>query len=250
VWAVGGFSIIFGWYTEARCEIGCSVFLELQVFLLERNVTMSKVQTLSVKLRDSYGKRRNRRLRDGGDVPAVLYGHKQATRSLMLSAEELSAIVRHGNRFVELTGDVAEKAFIKDVQWNTWGNRILHVDFARVSEHEKIHVTVPLELRGESPGTKEGGVVKHVLHQIELECEAASLPEHIIVNINHLAFNQTIHVSDLELSAGVKALVDPSAVVVTCLLPVEVSTDETKPTDGAEPEVIGRKKSEDDTTEA
>ncbi|MDR1053321.1 MAG: 50S ribosomal protein L25 [Planctomycetaceae bacterium] len=210
---------------------------------------MAKVQTLSVKLRDSYGKRRNRRLRDGGNVPAVLYGHKQTTQSLTLLAEELSTVVRHGNRFVELTGDVAEKAFIKEVQWNTWGNRILHVDFARVSEHEKIHVTVPLELRGESPGTKEGGVVKHVLHQIELECEAASLPEHIIVNINHLAFNQTIHVSDLELPENVTSLVDPSTVVVTCALPIEVSTEETKPADGAEPEVIGRKKTEEETAE-
>jgi large subunit ribosomal protein L25 len=210
---------------------------------------MTKVQTLSVKLRDSYGKRRNRRLRNGGDVPAVLYGHKQKTQSLTLSAEELSTVVRHGNRFVALTGDVAEKAFIKEVQWNTWGNRILHVDFARVSEHEKIHVTVPLELRGESPGTKEGGVVKHVLHQIELECEAASLPEHIIVNINHLAFNQTIHVSDLELPANVTSLLEPSTVVVTCALPIEVSTDETKPADGTEPEVIGRKKTEEESAE-
>ncbi|MDR2169147.1 MAG: 50S ribosomal protein L25 [Planctomycetaceae bacterium] len=210
---------------------------------------MAKVQTLSVKLRDSYGKRRNRRLRNSGAVPAVIYGHKQAVQSLTLSADELAAVVRHGNRFVELTGDIAEKAFIKEVQWNTWGNQILHVDFARVSEHEKIHVTVPLELRGEAPGTKEGGVVKHVLHQIELECEAASLPEHIYVNINHLAFNQTIHVSDIELPEGAKALLDPATVVVTCALPIEVSDEETKTTDGAEPEVIGRKKTEEETTE-
>ncbi|MDR1924445.1 MAG: 50S ribosomal protein L25 [Planctomycetaceae bacterium] len=205
---------------------------------------MAKVQTLTVKLRDSYGKRRNKRLRDGGSVPAVIYGHKQAAQSLTLSADELSAVVRHGNRFVELSGDIAEKAFIKEVQWNTWGNRILHVDFARVSEHEKIRVTVPLELRGEAPGTKEGGVVKHVLHQIELECEAASLPEHIVVNINHLAFNQTFHVSDIELPSGVVSLVDSSAVVVTCALPVEVSEEEAA-ADGAEPEVIGRKKSDE-----
>ncbi|MDR2643950.1 MAG: 50S ribosomal protein L25 [Planctomycetaceae bacterium] len=209
---------------------------------------MAKVQTLSVKLRDSHGKRRNRRLRNNGSVPGVLYGHKQAVQSLTLSAEELAATVRHGNRFVELVGDVAEKAFIKEVQWNTWGNKILHVDFARVSEHEKIHVTVPLELRGEAIGTKEGGVVKHVLHQIELECEAASLPEHIIVNINHLAFNQTIHISDIEFPESVKSLLDPSTVVVTCALSVEV-TDESKSTEGVEPEVIGRKKGEEESAE-
>ncbi|MDR2346796.1 MAG: 50S ribosomal protein L25 [Planctomycetaceae bacterium] len=210
---------------------------------------MAKVQTLSVKLRDSYGKKRNKRLRNNGNVPAVLYGHKQAVQSLTLSADEIEIVVRHGNRFVELIGDISEKAFIKEVQWNTWGNQILHVDFARASEHEKIHVTVPLELRGEAPGTKEGGVIKHVLHQIELECEAASLPEHILVNINHLAFNQSIHVSDLELPQGVKSLLDPSTLIVTCALPIEVSEEETKSADSAEPEIIGRKKTEEEVSE-
>jgi large subunit ribosomal protein L25 len=207
---------------------------------------MAKIHTITVKLRDSHGKRRNRRLRNTGNVPAVLYGHKQAVQSLTLSAEELDTVVRHGNRFVELQGDVKEKAFIKDVQWNTWGNQILHVDFARVSEHEKIHVTVPLELRGESPGTKEGGVVKHVLHSIELECEAVSIPEKIDVNINHLEFNQTLHVSDLELPAGAKSLIDETTIVVSCSLPVEVSEEETVLGE-EEPEVIGRKKSDEES---
>ncbi|MDR2116307.1 MAG: 50S ribosomal protein L25 [Planctomycetaceae bacterium] len=209
---------------------------------------MAKIHTITVKLRDSHGKRRNRRLRNTGNVPAVLYGHKQAVQSLTLSAEELDTVVRHGNRFVELQGDIKEKAFIKDVQWNTWGNQILHVDFARVSEHEKIHVTIPLELRGESPGTKEGGVVKHVLHSIELECEAASVPEKIDVNINHLEFNQTLHVSDLELPAGAKALIDETTIVVSCSLPVEVSDEETVSGE-EEPEVIGRKKTDEESEE-
>ncbi|MDR2757701.1 MAG: 50S ribosomal protein L25 [Planctomycetaceae bacterium] len=209
---------------------------------------MAKIHTITVKLRDSHGKRRNRRLRNTGNVPAVLYGHKLAVQSLTLSAEELETVVRHGNRFVELLGDIKEKAFIKDVQWNTWGNQILHVDFARVSEHEKIHVTVPLELRGESPGTKDGGVVKHVLHSIELECEAASVPEKIDVNINHLEFNQTLHVSDLELPAGAKVLIDETTIVVSCSMPVEVSEDETSPSE-EEPEVIGRKKTDEESEE-
>ncbi|MDR3199534.1 MAG: 50S ribosomal protein L25 [Planctomycetaceae bacterium] len=209
---------------------------------------MAKIHTITVKLRDSHGKRRNRRLRNAGNVPAVLYGHKQAVQSLTLSAEELDTVVRHGNRFVELQGDIKEKAFIKEVQWNTWGNQILHVDFARVSEHEKVHVTVPIELRGESSGTKDGGVVKHVLHSIELECEAAAVPEKIDVNINHLEFNQTLHVSDLELPVGAKALIDETTIVVSCSLPVEVSEEETTPGE-KEPEVIGRKKTDEESKE-
>jgi large subunit ribosomal protein L25 len=209
---------------------------------------MAEFLTLKVKLRDSRGKRNNRRLRDSGQVPAVLYGHKQEVKNLMLSAEELSAAVRHGNRFVALAGDVSENAFIKDLQWNTWGTEILHVDFARVSEHEKVHVTVAVELRGEAPGVKkENGVVKHTLHTIALECEAASVPEKIVVNINHLEFGQVLHVSDIELPQGVKALVDAATAVVSCVAPVEVSEEETAAAEGtAEPEVIGRKKAEDE----
>jgi large subunit ribosomal protein L25 len=209
---------------------------------------MVKIHTLSVKLRSTHGKRTNRRLRRDGNVPGVLYGHKQTVQSLTLLAEELDTVVRHGNRFVELQGDVNEKAFIKDVQWNTWGNEIIHIDFARVSEHEKVHVTIPVELRGESPGTKDGGVVKHVLHSIELECEAMSVPEKVEVNINHLGFEQTLHVSDLVLPVGAKALIDLATIVVSCVLPVEIAEEETTAGD-AEPEVIGRKKSEEEKEE-
>jgi large subunit ribosomal protein L25 len=206
---------------------------------------MAEIYTLAVQLRDKYGKRSNRRLRNSGLVPAVLYGHKQEVRSLALSSDELHAAVRHGNRFVALSGGLSESAFIKDVQWNTWGNQILHVDFARVSAHEKVHVTVAIELRGEAPGTKDGGVVKHVLHSIELECEAAFVPEKISVNINHLEFGKVLHVGDLELPKGAKALTDTATLVVSCVAPVEVSEEETSVGD-EEPEVIGRKKSDEE----
>ena len=210
---------------------------------------MADFHTLTVKMRDGHGKRVNRRLRGSGQVPAVLYGHKQEAKSLTLSAEELNAAVRHGNRFVALSGAVSENAFIKDVQWNTWGTDILHVDFARVSEHEKVHVAVAVELRGEAPGIKDGGVVKHALHTIDLECEAASVPEKISVSINHLEFGKVLHVSDLELPAGAKALTDASTPVVSCLAPVEVSEEAATTADEGEPEVIGRKKTDEEEAE-
>ncbi|MCL2005903.1 MAG: 50S ribosomal protein L25 [Planctomycetaceae bacterium] len=206
---------------------------------------MADIHKLTVQLRDRGTKRANRRLRQGGQIPAILYGHKKESKGLTLSANELHAAVRHGNRFVALTGGVSESAFIKDVQWNTWGTEILHVDFARVSADEKINVTVAIELRGEAPGTKDGGVVKQTLHAIELECEAAAVPEKLSVNINRLEFNQTYHVSDLELPPGAKALTDPTGVVVSCIAPVEVSDEDAAEGD-AEPEIIGRKKAEEE----
>jgi large subunit ribosomal protein L25 len=206
---------------------------------------MAEIHTLTVKLRDESGKRANPRLRNSGLVTAVLYGHGQAVKSLTLVAEELGAAVRHGNRFVALSGALSENAFIKDVQWNTWGTDVLHVDFARVDAHEKVHVTVAVELRGEAPGTKDGGVVKLTMHTIELECEAAAIPEKVDVNINHLEYGKALHVSDLELPKGAKALIDPATVVVSCVAPVEVSDEEATAGD-EEPEVIGRKKADDE----
>jgi len=204
---------------------------------------MAEIHTLTVELRDKNSKRANRRLRSVGQVPAILYGHKKESKGLVLVASELDAAVRNGNRFVALSGGLSENAFIKDVQWNTWGTEILHVDFARVDADEKVRVTVAIELRGEAPGTKEGGVVKLTMHTIELECEAASVPEKIDVNINHLEFGKVLHVSDLVLPKGAKALVDAATAVVSCVAPVEVSEEETSAEEG-EPEVIGRKKAE------
>ena len=206
---------------------------------------MAEIHTLTVKLRDELGKRANKRLRNSGCVPAVLYGHGQSVKSLTLVAEEINAAVRHGDRFVAFSGGLAENAFIKDVQWNTWGTEVLHVDFARVDADEKVRVTVAIELRGEAPGTKDGGVVKLAMHTIELECKAASIPEKIDVNINHLEFGKTLHVGDIDLPQGTVALVDTATVVVSCVAPVEVSEEETSAGE-EEPEVIGRKKAEDE----
>jgi len=205
---------------------------------------MSEVATLNVELREAHGKRVNRRLRASGKVPAILYGHKQKCVSLSIPSGMLEAVLRRGNRFVQLSGAVREKAIIKECQWDTWGKEVLHIDLTRVSEHEKIHVTVPLELRGEAPGTKEGGVVRQQLHEIELECEAASVPEKIEVNINHLDLGKLIHVSDLHLPTGSVALTEATLLVVSCAAAVEVSEEEETAADGSEPEVIGRKKEE------
>ena len=206
---------------------------------------MVEVATLNVELREAHGKRVNRRLRASGMVPAILYGHKQKCVSLSVPVETLEMVIRRGNRFVQLSGAVREKAIIKECQWDTWGKEVLHLDLTRVSEHEKIHVTVALELRGEAPGTKEGGVVRQQLHEIELECEAASVPEKIDVNINHLALGQAVHVSDLSLPAGSVALTDAGLLVVSCAAAVEApEVEETAAVDGSEPEVIGRKKEE------
>lgn len=210
---------------------------------------MVELLTLSVERRETVGKRRNRRLRESGKTPAVLYGHKKEVVNLAVATELIDAALRHGSRFVKLDGAVNERAFIKDVQWNTWGDVVLHVDFTRVSEHERVQLSVPVVLRGEAAGLKDGGVVKQHLHKIEIETEPTSAPEQIVVHINDLGFNQQIHVADVIPPEGVKILTDPETLVVECSEQVVVEESEEAPAEGAEPEVIGRKKADEEEEE-
>lgn len=205
-------------------------------------------EVLNVQLRQTRGKKNARRLRHAGMVPAVLYGHREATVALAVPSEQLDAAVRHGSRLVELSGEVQQQAFVRELQWDPWGTHVLHADFTRVSAHEKVEVEVPVELRGEAPGLKEGGIVEHLLHQIEIECEATAIPEKIQVSINHLNLGDAITVGDLKLPPGVTVLTDPESLVVQCVAPaVEVAEAEAEAE--AEPEVIGRKKEEEEETE-
>lgn len=205
---------------------------------------MVELLTLNVEPRETVGKRRNRRLRESGKTPAVLYGHKKEVVNLAIATDLIQAALRHGSRFVKLSGAVSERAFIKEVQWNTWGDVVLHVDFTRVSEHEHVQLSVPVVLRGEAPGLKDGGVIKQHLHKIEIEAEPTTAPEHIVAGINELEFGQQIRVADLVAPEGVKFLVEPETIVVECAEPVEVEETEAEEVEGAEPEVIGRKKEE------
>ncbi|MBX7168918.1 MAG: 50S ribosomal protein L25 [Pirellulales bacterium] len=197
-------------------------------------------EVLNVKKRESFGKRRTRRMRTGGSIPAVLYGHGGETVSLAVPTEQLAAAIRHGSRLVELQGAVAEKALIRELQFDTFGVDVLHVDFARVSEDERIEVTVAIELRGEAPGLKDGGVVSHQLHEVEIECLAAAIPDKLYLSVNHLGLNQSLTIKDLSLPANVKVLAEDDTVVAECHEPKAVVESEA-PAEGAEPELIGRK---------
>ncbi len=198
-------------------------------------------ESLNVEVRKSHGKRNAKRLRNGGAIPAVLYGHGEQTISLAVPRDQFSTALRHGSRLVQLQGGVNESALIRDLQWDTYGTGVLHIDFTRVSADERIEVTVSVELRGQAPGARQGGVVQHLVHQIEIECLATAIPEKIQLNINHLEIGSEIKVSELELPQGVKLLSDGDAVAVQCVEPVAEVEEAAGLTEGAEPEVIGRK---------
>jgi large subunit ribosomal protein L25 len=205
---------------------------------------------LAVQSRDTQGKHNNRRLRRAGRIPAILYGHGLDNVPLAVEAESLTAAIRHGSRLVSLTGAVSESAFIREVQWDTFGTDIVHVDFTRISEHEIVEVRVPVELRGEAPGVREGGVVVQHVHEVEIACPASVIPEKLAVNVNHLALNASILLGSLDLPQGAKILAsDLEAVVVECVVPVEMPEEAAGEALPGEPEVIGAKEKEEGETE-
>jgi large subunit ribosomal protein L25 len=216
--------------------------------LRKRLRTSMAEMIMSVQLRECRGSRNARRLRKLGMVPAVLYGHGQETVSLTLPADQIRAAIRHGSRLVGLVGAVTEQAFIRELQWDTWGKEIIHADLTRISAHERVEVRVPVELRGEAPGVKQGGVIEQPVHELDIQCEATAIPDKITVNINNLELDQSVTVADLTLPPTVSVLEDASIVIAHCSVPVEVAEEEAL-AESAEPELIGRKRAEEEPEE-
>jgi len=207
--------------------------------------------SLSAKVRNERGSRAARRLREHGLVPAILYGHGQESVSLSVPGEQIQHIVHQGTKLVDLTGDVADTALIRDVQWDTFGGYVLHLDFYRVSAGELVETTLTVVLRGEAPGVKAGGLVEQVQHELEIECPVSSLPDRLELNIKSLELGGAIHAREVPLPEGAQLLSDPDSVIVHCVMPLREEEVEAPaaPAEAGEPEVIGRKPAEDEEGE-
>ncbi len=202
-------------------------------------------EVLTVQVRDSRGKRNARRMRHSGQTPAVLYGHGKESVSLALPTDQINSVIRHGSKLIELKGNVTDSVIIRALQWDAFGSEVLHVDFMRVDADERLVVEVSVELRGESPGTREGGVVQHVLHQVEIEAPVASIPDKLHVNINSLQLDQVLTAADIEdMPPGAKLLTEADRVIAQCVVPAAEPEEEAAEGDTAEPEIIGRKEGE------
>jgi len=208
---------------------------------------MAETLVLATKKREGEnGTRAARHLRKHGEIPAVIYGHKQDTVSVTLATEDLTRAIRHGARVVDLqTTAGVETAQIVELQYDHLGKEILHVDFKRVSRDERIKIDVRVELRGIAPGVSGGGVLDQPLHTLEIECLAIAIPDSIRVSIAELQLGNSIHVKDVKAPEGVTILSDPDAIVVQVTAPVAEPEPgaEAAPT-SVEPEVIGRKPEE------
>lgn len=211
---------------------------------------MAEIFVLEVQERKSSGTHAAKQLRKKGLVPAVIYGHKEETASLAVPGDVLYKAIRQGVRIFDVTvGGAMQKALLRDVQWDAFGQDVLHADFYRVSADETITLEVKVELRGTAPGvTVGGGVLVQQIHSLSVECLIVNIPESIRIPVGELQLDQAIHVRDLKLPEGVKVKNDPETIVVQVSKKIEevVAPVVAAPTaEGAEPEVIGRTKEDE-----
>lgn len=212
---------------------------------------MAESVTVVARRRDTSGSQAARQLRKQGLLPGVVYGHKEAVVSVAVSAEEMHKAIRHGARVIDLQTDgKTEKTLIREVQWDHLGKDLLHIDFARIAADERVVITVPLTIRGIAPGVTAGGVLDQPIHALSVECLAVEVPDSIRVNVGELQMDGIIHVKDLVLPAGVKAMADPDAIVVhVTAKQLEEGVTAAPAAEQAEPEVIGRKAEDEEEGE-
>jgi large subunit ribosomal protein L25 len=199
---------------------------------------------VNAEVRRETGKGSAHRTRAAGKVPAVLYGRKEEPVSLSLDPLALVRSMdkeRRRNTVFALavadngkTADVT--AMIRDVQIDPLKRTIVHVDFLRVDLNEEVRVTVPLHLKGNPVGVVNGGNLHQSVHDLAIAATPASIPVHIDIDVSHLNIGQAVHVSDLKLPAGVRALLDPKTGLASVVAPRAEKIEETAaaaPAEGA-----------------
>jgi large subunit ribosomal protein L25 len=212
---------------------------------------MSQTAQVTAKARSELGSRANKRLRDAGFIPGVIYGHKEAVVPVTLPKKETVTYLSRGAHLFDLAVDGrSEKVLVKEVQYDHLGIEVIHVDFARVSLDEKVEITVPLELKGTPKGEADGGVLQQMLNELHVECLVTDIPDVIRFNVSEMGLNSVLHIKELQLPKGVRALQDEDQIVATVREIAETTDETAAPAEGAaEPEIIGKKEEDEAAAE-
>ena len=177
---------------------------------------MSQV-VLTAKNRQKNGSGEARRIRRAGRIPAVLYGRSGTAISIDLDAKEFVNGIKNISESTIVKVEVDGKpydAFVKDTQRNIVDGSILHVDFYEVESGVTLRARVPIQLKGNAAGVRDGGILEFPLHEIEVECLPKDLPPKIELNISSLAANQAIYVRDIGISDAIRVITPVNQVIV------------------------------------
>jgi large subunit ribosomal protein L25 len=214
---------------------------------------------VAAESRAEAGKNQNRRLRQKGMIPGVVYGTKQETIPVAVSPKAITAILRSAsgeNTLFDL--DIQgkkRKVILKEYQVEPLKGALLHADFYEVALDKALLVKVHVELKGVPVGVKtEGGILDFVTRELEIECLPADIPDKIEVDVSHLGMNKHVRVSELKLSEKLKLKTEPGIVIAHVVAPREeeaapaaAAAEGAAPAEGAaaapaEPEVIKKGK--------
>jgi len=187
--------------------------------------------------RKGQGRGASRRLRHSGKVPGILYGGKKPAVNIELDHKDLYFQLRnekfHASILMLDIAGAKEQVLLRAVNMHPYKLEVQHIDFQRVSKDKKIHMKVPLHFANaeKSPGVKEqGGVVNHVMNELDIVCFPDDLPEFVEVDLGSLSVGKSMHVRELTLPKGVELALhkDENPVVATVVVPQLITEDEEK----------------------
>jgi large subunit ribosomal protein L25 len=209
------------------------------------------------------GKNANRRLRAGGEVPAVVYGAGLGSVPIQVAERRVFDILRSGSGsntvfLLQLHGtDQQRHAMIRELQTDALTGKLVHIDFQRIELDKKVQVEVPIELVGEAQGVKtEGGMLDFVTREVEVECLPNTIPPHLDLDVSALHVGQHVEAGQLQLPEGVELLTEPERVIVSIAARQAAEAEEGEGEEALlleakaeEPEVIHRGKAGEDASE-
>jgi large subunit ribosomal protein L25 len=198
-----------------------------------------------------FNKNAARRVRVSGKIPAVVYGAGQDSVAVAVDPRVITKILHsdsgHNTIFdLNVTGSSVVKAMIVDWQREPIKGNLLHIDLKRIAMDKAMRVSVPIQLVGVPVGVKAGGgILEHVLREVEIECLPGDIPSHLDVDVTNLELHGVIHVSDLPHSGSIKFLGDEDATVAhVTVIKEEVAAVEEVAAAPTEPEVAKKGKTD------
>jgi len=211
--------------------------------------------SLGARARSETGTGVSRKLRQDGQVPAVIYGHGRAPQSLTVNSREVERLLGQfaaGSTVIELNieGTGVAQTLIREIQRHPVRRNIIHLDFQELVAGEKITVSIPVRFVGTADGVRNsGGILEETMHVVHVRVDPSAIPSHIDVDVTPLTIGHSIHVSDLALPAGVAILDEPGATVCVCAAPKTVEEAPAVAVEGeavaaVEPELIRKPKAE------
>lgn len=207
---------------------------------------------LNANVREISTKSSKNSLRKSGLVPGIFYMKGLDTVHIAVRDKELNSLVfTPDTHLISLNVDGKDEyeCVIKDVQFDPVTDKVVHFDLLGLVSGEKFQLEVPVQLQGAPVGVKEGGIIQHILHKLEIECLPSNIPQHINIEISQLKLGDAIHVRDLTLE-NIEILNPKDSVIVTITHPKlekEPETEEPGEAEGeenAEPEIVSKGKSE------